>query len=317
MSSLPAIDWATAAAVGAGVAPAGAPIPRTQALRLVAGLRMAAERVRPAVAQATRLSPPPRIDVLVVDRPGWVRSNTASVRALLGPSTVAPLTPQSVTSGAELGAALGALSTRVLGQFDAFADRPVLLLIAPTIRAQADTMGVAADDFATWVCLHEVVHAFQFHHAPWLADVIVGQARAILSADDQPWRPGRRLPRSVIDLVVGPAGGDALARLTTVMSLVEGHADVMMDATDAVPGVADLRRRFSGRRDSGGWAAVLRTVTGMDAKFAQYREGAAFCRAVIADVGVDGLNLAFRGPDDLPTPDELANPAAWVARTRT
>ena len=46
----------------------------------------------------------------------------------------------------------------------------------------------------------------------------------------------------------------------------------------------------------------------------QYRDGAAFCRAVIDRVGMDGLNRVWTSPETLPTRDEIADPQLWLAR---
>jgi uncharacterized protein (DUF2342 family) len=47
---------------------------------------------------------------------------------------------------------------------------------------------------------------------------------------------------------------------------------------------------------------------------AQYRDGAVFVRGVQDRVGVDGFNAIWTSPDTLPLPEEIADPAAWVAR---
>jgi uncharacterized protein (DUF2342 family) len=48
----------------------------------------------------------------------------------------------------------------------------------------------------------------------------------------------------------------------------------------------------------------------------QYEQGKRFCDAVVDEVGIDGLNVVWRAPADMPTPAELEDPAAWVRRTR-
>ncbi|WP_129339875.1 zinc-dependent metalloprotease [Cellulomonas endophytica] len=112
----------------------------------------------------------------------------------------------------------------------------------------------------------------------------------------------------------------ALDEVTAVMSLLEGHADVTMDAvgTDVVPTVRHLRRRFEARRDAAGRSVgperVLRRLLGLDAKLAQYRDGARFVRRVQRRVGLAGLNAVWDDPAHLPTPSELARPADWVRR---
>ena len=59
---------------------------------------------------------------------------------------------------------------------------------------------------------------------------------------------------------------------------------------------------------------VLRRLIGMDAKLAQYRDGATFVRRVEAHVRRDGLNAVWSGPEMLPTAQEITDPRAWVRR---
>jgi putative hydrolase len=103
-----------------------------------------------------------------------------------------------------------------------------------------------------------------------------------------------------------------------VMALLEGHADVTMDAVGrtVVPSVRQIRARFERRRSgSHGLAAVvLRRALGLDLKIAQYRDGARFVRRVRHAVGAEGLNAVWAGPENLPSPPEIADPREWVRR---
>ena len=46
----------------------------------------------------------------------------------------------------------------------------------------------------------------------------------------------------------------------------------------------------------------------------QYRDGAAFVRAVQETVGVDGFNAIWSSPETLPRAREITDPQAWVRR---
>ena len=58
----------------------------------------------------------------------------------------------------------------------------------------------------------------------------------------------------------------------------------------------------------------MRRLLGLDAKMRQYRDGAAFCRQVLDEVGMAGLNRVWTSPDTLPSRAEIANPQLWVIR---
>ena len=51
-------------------------------------------------------------------------------------------------------------------------------------------------------------------------------------------------------------------------------------------------------------------------KLAQYETGKAFCDAVVADGGIDRLNIAWTEASLLPSPAELKDPSQWLGRTR-
>ena len=119
------------------------------------------------------------------------------------------------------------------------------------------------------------------------------------------------------DVFVTPEQRERVAALTAVMSLLEGHADVVMDdvGPQVVPSVEEIRRKFDQRRKGAGSVdRVLRRLLGLEAKMRQYRDGAVFCRAVIDKVGVDGLNEVWTSPQTLPTAVEITEPERWLAR---
>ncbi|WP_432561583.1 zinc-dependent metalloprotease [Kineococcus sp. SYSU DK003] len=245
------------------------------------------------------------------------------------------------TTGAELGSLLSFLSSRVLGQFDVFSGidegRPGrLLLVAPNVVQVERDLQVDPHDFRRWVCLHEEAHRLQFGAHPWLRRHVTDEARG-LSAEllAQPRDLGERLAGvlqslpdvlrgttegsgiGLADLLQTPAQRERVARLVAVMSLLEGHADVVMDdvGPQVVPSVATIRARFTQRRKGrGSLDQVLRRLLGLDAKTRQYADGARFVRGVVKSVGWEGLNVVWTGPEQLPLPAEIADPDAWVAR---
>ena len=84
-----------------------------------------------------------------------------------------------------------------------------------------------------------------------------------------------------------------------------------------VPSVAEIRRRFTVRRQGQGFDKVVRRLLGLDAKMRQYRDGAHFCRTVIDAVGMSGFNRVWTSPETLPSREEIADPALWLARVGT
>ena len=314
MTSVPPVDWALAERVGTRLVDPGPDLPDAEMEALVSGLRAAAARAEALVPEITGLTAPPAETPLIVDRSTWLRWNVRLAGWLFEPyEDPHPSLADRVTGRAtavQVGTVLAWVSGRVLGQYDPYADVPRLLLVAPTISAVESTITSDHDAFRLWVCLHEVTHRYQFGQAPWLpahlrtliAEVVDVESPSLLSL------LGRDRPKSLAEATLGPEGRAA------VMSLLEGYADVMMDRTTQVPGVASMRERFSARREARGLDAVLRSLMGLDVKHAQYSEGARFCRAVIDRVGVEGLNRVYGSVAELPSSDEIAEPGAWVDR---
>ena len=320
MGTLPLIDFAVAASLGARVVPAGPDLPPDVMADVVEGLRSAAAASVGPIADVTHLPAPSDGGMAVIDRATWVRLNAEMARTMLGDAAGGLAQPAGLreqlearANGFQLGLALGALSSRILGQYLPFAAVPRLVLVAPNVVKVERDLQVAQRDFRLWVCLHEQTHRLQFAHAPWLRDHLTEMVADLL----EPGADGpQRRPSSLVDLVMGPDQRVTFDRVSAAMALLEGYADVMMDRVgpSVVPTVADIRRLFERRRRRGGWTAVANRLIGLDLKLAQYRDGAAFCRSVIGRVGVDGLNAVYAGSDSLPRPDEIHAPDLWVRR---
>jgi coenzyme F420 biosynthesis associated uncharacterized protein len=340
------VDWDLAAATARRVARPGPEISAGEAADVVAELRESARAAQPHVARLTGLeADDDHARVLVVDRPGWVQANLSSLRTVLEPvvdsmasrrSFEPPAVVTSVGSkvtGIETGGLLAFLSGKVLGQYDVNAGgSPRLLLVAPNVVHTERELGVDASDFRLWVCLHEETHRVQFTAVPWLRQHMIDQVQSLardLAPDPKALigtveEAARRLPGilrgeggSLLDLFTTEEQRHRIAAITATMSLLEGHADVVMDEVgpDVVPSVRTIRDRFNARR--GGtdpMDRLVRRLLGLEDKMRQYRDGAVFVRGVVEKVGMEGFNAVWSSPDTLPTPQEIADPRAWVRR---
>ncbi|MCU0483049.1 MAG: zinc-dependent metalloprotease [Chloroflexi bacterium] len=290
--------------------------------------------------------------VEVVDRAGWVAANLATfeglferveraaLRRLLPPGAGLAksglvLADRWLTS-AQLGLLLGFLGRRVLGQYDlallaAEAAPGQLLFVEENIRQAATSLRIPADDFRTWVALHEATHAFQFEAHPWLRPWLASRLERqldLLAA--VPASLVRDVARGVGRTARGSGGGHWLERLMgpeerrlfretqAVMSLLEGYADHVMESVghELLPGAASISARFHARRAQRSplERAVFR-LTGMDLKLEQYARGAAFVAAIETAAGPAGLGRLWEGPEQLPRADEIDDPQRWLRRT--
>lgn len=295
--------------------------------------------------------------VLVVDRASWAKANTQSFAVMLKPamqkmldSRRGSLSPSAASvsgaiTGSQLGAVLAFLSSKVLGQYDPFAalaensTAPAggrLLLVAPNIVSVERELNVTPEDFRLWVCLHEQTHRVQFAAAPWLRHHMLEQidnlsghllgnvdslmeraSAAARSLKDRSATGDAPRRGAILDLLQDPEEKAAISHLTAVMSLLEGHANVVMDAVDAsiVPSVKTIRQRFNDRgKDRGVVEKFVRSLLGLDAKMRQYSDGARFVRAVVDVAGMDGFNKVWESADHLPTEPEIHDAKLWLER---
>ncbi|HET7431100.1 MAG TPA: zinc-dependent metalloprotease [Nocardioides sp.] len=335
------VDWELAVTLGARIAGSGPQVSADEAARTVAELREGADRSTAYVREFTGLEAGERTaPVLVVDRAAWIQANADGFAKLLGPvvdkvaerrGPPGPVT-QAVGSritGAEVGGLLGFMSSKVLGQFDPFHDpHGRLLLVAPNVVHVERELEVDPHDFRLWVCLHEETHRVQFTAVPWMRDHLFSEFLSLADTVEpqrlldegfkrisEAIRNGRS--GSLLDLMGSPEQKAILDRVTGVMSLLEGHADVVMDGVgpSVIPSVEAIRGRFDERRKGVGTLdRLLRRLLGLEAKMAQYRDGARFVRAVVDKVGMADFNAVWSGPEQLPSLSEIHDPDAWIAR---
>jgi coenzyme F420 biosynthesis associated uncharacterized protein len=333
------VDWGFAATVGQRLARPGPPSTDYTRRQVVDDLASAAKAAEPPVRDVTGLHTDGVVpDARIVDRSGWIKAAAESMRAMTGGTDK----PRGVISGRVTGAQTGALlafvSSGILGQYDPFNDGGALLLVYPNVIAVERQLRVEPSDFRLWVCLHEVTHRVQFTANPWLSGYM-SQALGVLtqeSGEDVARVVGRLAdfargrgdstsddPNSqgilgLLRAVQSEPQRKALDQMLVLGTLLEGHADHVMDAVGpvVVPSVTTIRSRFDERRHrkQPPLQRLLRALLGIDAKLSQYTRGKAFVDHVVNRVGMQRFNTVWTGPDTLPRPIEIEYPQRWIDR---
>ena len=344
MAAADMIDWDVAVATARRLVRPGPAVTAAEARAVSEELRRLVPIAERHVAEITELVPPDLdIPIAVVDRVGWVQANVGGFQVVLAPLVekiaakrgaarrgVAAAVGSRIT-GVQVGTLMSYVAARVLGQFELFlpaggAGR--LTLVAPNIIETERRLEVDPHDFRLWVVLHEVTHQAQFTAVPWLRVHFTELVQEFIDASDLD--PAQLLARlraavgavrgggtSLVEAVQTPEQRAVLGKVQALMSLLEGHADVVMDLVgpEVVPSVAEIRRRFDERRKgSGPIDRAIRSALGLDLKMRQYAEGAAFVRAVVEAEGMARFNTVWSSPATLPTEAEIRDPSAWVRR---
>lgn len=351
------IRWETAAKVAKNLAPAGPKVKPADMRAAVESMRYAAVASVDYVYEITGLEAAHNLrdsEVLIVDRATWVKANTQSFAVMLDPvgdslmgQKFAEMTDSqknlaSVAGSTELGGVLAYLSTRVLGQYDPYAALAGhgaaggrLMIVAPNLIQLEQELNVDSEDFRLWVCLHEQTHRVQFAAAPWMRDHILHLMQAMteelgatsenlmeraLSAASSlknSKESDSSQKTSGVETVLSAEARELLSQITAVMSLLEGHANVVMDAVDSstVPTVRTIRRRFNRRSETQKiLTKFMSKLLGMDRKLRQYKDGQKFVQFIVDARGMQQFNRIWDGAQNLPTETEIHNPQAWIDR---
>jgi coenzyme F420 biosynthesis associated uncharacterized protein len=244
-------------------------------------------------------------------------------------------------AGAEVGALLGWMSGRVLGQYDLLIiedERPEeqdwVYYVGPNIAGLEERFGFTSREFRLWIAVHECTHRAQFTGVPWLRPYFLSLVNELIDSVDPDPKQAMETIREVINdrrngngaslkeggltvLLATPEQRETLDKVSGLMSLLEGHGDITMDraAADHIPSRARFAKVMSDRRNNAsGLTKLIQRVTGMEAKLAQYEEGENFVTSVEAAGGRELFDQVWVGPENLPTIDEIRSPDLWIAR---
>jgi coenzyme F420 biosynthesis associated uncharacterized protein len=262
-------------------------------------------------------------DFEALDRAGWLDLNLGIIRRAVDPVLEKGRLPNSLMvdfgrTGLDhyMAFLLAFLGRRVLGQYDPQllgvepADGAGLYLVETNVEDWGRKGDLPSTDLRRWLILHEMTHAWQFAAHPWLRGHMEQSMRVLLETVTQKTTPAVRIAAFAGVL---PAQWRVMRQMQGTMSLIEGYSNLVMNELGArlLPGFAELEDAYSRRNSNKGVLdQLVWKLTGLDLKLQQYRHGEAFARAVFDAHGMSALNLAWKGPQQMPTLDELGKPVS-------
>ena len=262
-----------------------------------------------------------------LDRVAWLDLNLGILRRVIDPVLEKGRLPNSLMvefgrTGLDhyMALMLSFLGRRVLGQYDPrlMGVEPIdgagLYLVETNIEEWGRAAKLPEDDLRRWLILHEMTHAWQFASHPWLRGHMEQSMRVLLETVTQKVSPAARIAAFAGVL---PAQWKVMRQMQGTMSLIEGYSNLVMNELGAklLPGFDQLEEAYHKRSSSKSVLdQLIWKLTGLDLKLQQYRKGEAFARAVYDAHGMKALNLAWKGPEQMPRLDELADPERWYKR---
>ena len=301
-------------------------------------------RASDMVAEETGLNLPGSPVVGVITRDDWVRTNAESFATLMSPLEESLATTSGMGRGAagklmgiELGAVLGFLSKRVLGQYELVLPTgddnqgDTVLFVGANVLAMERKYEFRPSHFRFWVALHECAHRAQFTGVPWMREYFMSLVGELVASSKtnrgQVVRMARELARGdmsrddllgdtgLIGLFASPQQKVVLDKVQALMSLLEGHGHVVMDRIGERE-IVDVQRMSSvlkTRRKDPKTAAFMKLI-GIEMKLKQYEQGAMFIASVEEQASWDALSMAWESAETLPTLDEIEDASKWLDR---
>ncbi|HWB36429.1 MAG TPA: zinc-dependent metalloprotease, partial [Rugosimonospora sp.] len=257
------------------------------------------------------------------------------MRAQLGPMQSMVATLGGALFGGQLGQALGSLAAEVLSAGDIglpLGPAGTAALVPANIHAYGAGLDVEPEELHLYVALREAAHQRLFSHVPWLRGHVLAAVEA--------YAAGIRVDREAIEEAMGrfdpndpssmqelslegaftpedtPAQRQALARLETVLALVEGWVCHVVDqaAAGRLPNAGKLAEMFRRRRAAGGPAEqTFAALVGLELRPRRLREATALWAALEEHRGIEGRDAVWGHPDLLPGEDDFATPEGFAA----
>ena len=266
----------------------------------------------------------------------WTDALPEEARAAAGPMMAMLGQMGGLAFGTQLGQGLATLAAEVLTSTDigipVGPDR-VAALLPENVEKFTRDLDRPASEVLLFLAAREAAHQRLFAHVGWLRErllhTVEEYAQGItidaskieeLARGIDPSNPAaiqEAMGSGMFEPETTPEQKAALARLETLLALIEGWVDAVVAEAigDRLPGAEALRETLRRRRASGGPAEqTFATVVGLELRPRRLRAAAELWRLLGEQRGTSGRDALWAHPDMIPSADDLDDPAAFVAR---
>jgi putative hydrolase len=266
----------------------------------------------------------------------WVEGLPEEVRSAAGPMLAMIGQMGGLAFGSQLGSGLGQLAAEVLtGTEVGFPVGPerTAVLLPESIEKFTEGLDRPASEVMIYLAAREAAHHRLFAHVPWLRERLLGAvedyARGItvdtsriedMARQIDPSNPAsiqEAMQSGMFEPQTTPEQKAALARLETLLALIEGWVDAVVAEAigDRLPGAAALRETLRRRRASGGPAEqAFASIVGLEMRPRKLRAAAELWKLLAEERGIEGRDALWAHPDLLPDSEDLDDPAGFVNR---
>ncbi len=266
----------------------------------------------------------------------WVEAMPEEARNVAGPMLAMLGQMGGLAFGSQLGNGLAQLAAEVLTSTEigipVGPDR-VAALLPENIEKFTKDLGIPAGEVMIFLAAREAAHQRLFAHVGWLKERLLGSveqyAQGIridasrieeLARGIDPSNPAaveEAMQSGLFSPETTPEQKAALARLETMLALIEGWVDAVVAEAigDRLPAAEALRETLRRRRASGGPAEqTFATVVGLELRPRRLRAAAELWKLLEEQRGTAGRDALWAHPDLIPTAEDLDDPAAFVGR---
>ena len=260
-------------------------------------------------------------------------------REMMGPMVGMLSQMNSMNFGVQLGGALADLAKNALTGSDLglpLHATGAAVLLPRHLTAFAEELELPARDAFVYAAAREAAHQRLFDRVPWLAERMISSVEeyaaglimdysnveeAARDLDVESMQDPAKMQEAMaafqnMDLSpkITSSNQHARARLETLLALVEGWVDVVVEDAlgDRLPGAGQLDEAWRRRRLTSGAAQALEKATGIDLAAPNVREADELWRRLTTAVDVDRRDRVWDHPDFLPVAEDIENPAAFI-----